>query len=548
MPSSYAWNGWTFSAVLISLLVSLPILTIIFNLFQPSGATWQHILDTVLKNYIFNTVLLMLAIGTITSICGLSMAWIITNFNFPGSKLADWLLILPLSIPTYIMAYTYAGIFDYSGFFAFAVRNVFGIMYYGFDIMNIYGVVMIMSLVLYPYVYVITKSSFQLQSKNILEVSRLLGCTSWNAFFKVAIPVSRPALVGGLSLVLMEVLNDYGAVKYFGVPTFTTGIFRAWFSLGDSQSAINLSAILVVFVLFLLVFERIQRGQAQYDMGAATHRPLMKQTLRGWQGWACTLFCFIPILLGFILPVLQLIYWAWQTGHSLITHDYWIMVFNSFGLAFGAALLCVITGTLLIYSVRLNYNYFMRGLSKLATMGYSIPGAVIAVGIMIPLITTDRLLGNAFAYLFEWNTGLILSGTVFILILAYLVRFLTVGYNAIDAGFKKVGFKLTEVSRLLGASPMRTLFTINLPLVKSALFSAGLLVFVDVVKELPITLILRPFNFHTLATRAFELASDELVAQSAGASLMIIATGILPVILLNKLSTRGQAFHGVVED
>ncbi len=524
-------------AILIVLFIATPILTIIFHIFQGPGETMQHLARTVLSDYIFNTLFLMAGVGILSLIIGLSTAWLITTCNFPGRSYFEWALILPLAVPTYIIAFTYAGIFDYAGPFQ-NLFSLFGLTAPRINIMSLWGVVFIMSFVLYPYVYVIARASFTNQSKTILESSRILGAGAFRSFFSVALPVIRPAVVGGVSLVLMEVLNDYGAVKYYGISTFTTGIFRAWLSLGDFNAAIYLSTILMLFVLVLIIIERVQRGKARFDEGGTINRPIRRYKLSKVQKTSCFIVCSIPLIFGFLVPLMQLLTWSYQTAHKIINVQFFELVVNSFTVALTAALFCVLVAIVLIYAVKLNQKILIRGLAKISILGYSIPGAVIAVGVMIPLLFIDKSLISTLERITGGTFGLILSGTTFALIFAYVVRFLAVGYNPIDSGFKKVCNNLDEASRSLGISPLKTLLKIDLPLIKSTIFSGALLVFVDVLKELPLTLILRPFNFDTLATKAFELAGDEMVAESANPAIIIIATGILPIIFLSSLISK----------
>jgi iron(III) transport system permease protein len=530
-------NGWTVILLLLALLIGLPIYTLLFKLFDgnSSGEVWSHLVDTVLTNYIVNSVGLVIVVSILTLLIGVSSAWVVSVCDIPFRRHFEWVLILPLAIPSYIAAYTYAGIFDYTGPIQTFLRDNgwIGVQY--IDIMNFWGIAVVMSLVLFPYVYVVARSSFINQSATLLEASRILGSSSTKTFFKIALPITRPAIIGGLSLVLMEVLNDYGAVKYFGINTFTTGIFRAWFSLGDPGAAINLSGILMLFIFLLISAERWQRGKNVLDEGGHTGRHLKRYQLKGWKKVAAWLICFIPLFLGFIAPVFQLILWSAQTIHKIINPDFMMLMLNSFGLALMAASLCVAISLVILYAVRINPSPFFKLLSKLVSLGYSIPGAVIAIGIMIPMLGFDKILIEFWSNTFDTKIGLIFSGTLFALTFAYVVRFLTVAINPIDAAFKKHSNSMDEAAHSLGAGSIKTLWKVNLPLIKSALVSGGILVFVDILKELPLTLILRPFNFHTLATKAYELASDEMVAESATPSLIIILIGVVPIILLNRL-------------
>ncbi|MCC5932238.1 MAG: iron ABC transporter permease [Cyclobacteriaceae bacterium] len=528
---------WQLVAFLNTGLILLPILTIIWFLLDGPGETWEHLAETVLADYILNSLIIIAGTGLISVILGISTAWVVSTCKFPMRKFFEWSLVLPLAIPTYIIAFAYAGIFDYTGSLQTLLRNA-GLVF-ELDIMNIQGIVFILAFVLYPYVYVIARASFLQRSRSMLEAGRLMGSSSWRTFFKISLPVARPAIIGGLSLVIMEVLNDYGAVKYYGVNTFTTGIFRAWFSLGDINAAVYLSALLIVTILIVMGIERWQRGQARFDdEGQKKGKPPVRYKLNSMQQFLSFLICIIPLALGFVFPVVQLTIWAVQSFDKIVTTNFVQLILNSFGLAAISAVVCVIISIILIYSNRIHQSLWMKGLTKTSTIGYSIPGAVIAVGIMIPVLRLDKFITQWFENLLNIELGLLLTGTLFILVYAYTVRFLAVAYNSVDAGFKKIPEGLTEASRSLGKSTFITLIRVNLPLLKASAISGALLVFVDVLKELPLTLILRPFNFSTLATRAFELASDERIGESAGPALIIVFTGILPVILLSRLVTK----------
>jgi iron(III) transport system permease protein len=540
-------NGWSFALIALVLIIGLPIYTLFFKLFdKTTESVWSHLVETVLTDYILNSIGLVILVSILTLLMGISSAWIVSTCRIPFRRQFEWMLILPLAIPTYIAAYTYAGIFDYTGPIQVFLRDIgFSELVY-IDIMNFWGVAVVMALVLFPYVYVVARSTFMSQSATLLEASRILGSSSWKTFFKIALPISRPAIIGGLSLVMMEVLNDYGAVKYYGVSTFTTGIFRAWFSFGDPNSAINLSGILMVFIFIMIMAERLQRGRTKFDEGARIGRQLKRYQLKGWKKFFAWLVCFIPLFLGFIAPVFQLILWSFQTIKKIIDFEFLVLMANSFGLALLAAALCVTFSIIILFAVKVNKNRFFSLLAKFAALGYSIPGAVIAIGIMIPLLGFDKFLISTWEHSFNLKIGLIFSGTIFALTFAYVVRFLTVSSNPIEAAFKKTGDSIDEASYSLGAGSFKTLLKVNLPLIKSALISGGILVFVDILKELPLTLILRPFNFHTLATKAYELASDEMIAESATPSLIIIVIGTIPIIILNRLMKTSKSDGSII--
>lgn len=533
--SYYWWNKWTGYSLLILLLVATPLFTIFIKLFDKPGGSWSHIANNLLFGYFQNTILLLIGVAFFTFLLGVSTAWLVSNYEFPGRKYFEWLLILPLGFPGYIMAYTYVGILDYTGPVQSFLRNTFDIHFKGsvIDIMNLPGAIFILSITLFPYVFLISRSSFLQQSKTLQEASFLLGANRMRTFFKVALPMARPAIVAGIALASMEVLNDYGTVKYFGVNTFTTGIFRAWFSLGDSSTAIYLAAILMMFVFVILYLESLQRGNRQYSAVNGIQKPTArihptwgKKIL--YTGISLTIF-----LISFLFPFLQLLHWVSLTYTKVVNNDFFLLIYRSFGLAAVSGLIIVIFSVILLYALRLSPFKWVKNISKVATLGYAIPGAVIAVGVMIPFIALDKWIYGSF--LSSKTAGLFFSGTLFALVFAYIVRFMAVGYNPVEAGFQKIGIHINEASRLLGIRSTKTLWKIDLPLIKTSLVSGIILVFVDVLKELPLTLILRPFNYQTLATKAFDMATNEMIAESANAALIIILTGIIPIIFLNRL-------------
>lgn len=530
----YWWNKWTGWAFFIVLLISLPLFTLFFNIFDPPGTNWAHLKENLLYDYILNTLLLLFGVAACTFILGVSTAWIISSYNFPGRRYFEWLLILPLGFPGYIMAFTYTGLLDYAGPIQSFMRNSLNVTVEGgiLDIMNLPGAIFIFSVTLFPYVYLIARASFLQQSKTLQEASTLLGSNSVRTFFKVALPMARPAVFGGIALASMEVLNDYGVVKYFGISTFTTGIFRTWFSMGDSSTAIYLAAILMVFVLFILFVENWQRGNRRYVPTNAMTKPMDRSNVSLATKYILTGTCSLIFLISFLIPLMQLLYWVTLTYHKVVNWEFFVLIYRSFFLALFTGAAIVILSLILLYAVRLNPFQWVRKTIKVATLGYAVPGAVIAVGIMIPLLGLDKILAHHFSM---DGLSLVLSGTLFALVFAYTVRFMAVGYNSIDSGFHKVGIHVNEASRLLGAGTWKTLIKIDLPLMKSSLFTGILLVFVDVLKELPLTLILRPFNYQTLATKAFDMATNEMIAESANAALVIILTGIIPIIFLNRL-------------
>jgi iron(III) transport system permease protein len=536
-------NGWSLFALIVASLVAVPIGFVLSGVFRPAGEIWQHLAETVLWRYIGNTAWLMLGVGIGTALGGVGSAWLVTMCRFPGRRIFEWVLLLPLAMPAYVIAYTYAGMFEFAGPVQTALREWFGWSrddYWFPEVRSLGGAVGMLTFVLYPYVYMLSRAAFLEQSVCVLEIGRVLGRGPWRCFAGVALPLARPAIVAGVALALMETLSDYGAVQYFGVDTFTTGIFRTWFGLGAPAAATQLAAILLVFVLVLLIVERWSRGEARFHHTTSRYRPLPRIQLYGAKATLAFLFCATPIMLGFLLPGGQLLLWALETAPEMMDAAFARLAWNSIGLAAAAALLAVSVAVLLAYGLRLGSTRLGMMATRVAATGYAVPGIVVAVGVMLPFAWLDNTIDAWMRAQFGISTGLLLSGTLFALLFAYLVRFLAISFNTVEASLVKVTPNMDSAARTLGLRPAATLLRVHAPIMWGSLLTAALLVFVDVMKELPATLIMRPFNFNTLAVRTFELASDERLADSAPAALAIVAVGILPVILLSRAIARSR--------
>ncbi|RKZ96268.1 MAG: iron ABC transporter permease [Gammaproteobacteria bacterium] len=536
-------DRWQLGILAITLLFAIPVFTVFSFVFQDSGDVWNHLAETVLSDYIINSLLLMLGVSFGTLSIGITTAWLTSLCEFPGRKLFQWALLLPLAMPAYIIAYTYTGMLDFSGPLQTILRDTFnwGARDYWFpEIRSIGGAMMMLSLVLYPYVYLLTRAAFLEQSSVTLEASRSLGMGSWKSFFAIALPMARPAIVTGLSLALMETLADFGTVEYFAVSTFTTGIFRTWFGLGDVSAASQLASILLLFVFVLIVIERFSRRQARYHQhfGHQAHAKRIQLTFK--QGWLAFIACLIPLLLGFALPFAQLSVWTFETAEEMINSDFYTLVFNSLSLAIITAILALLLALFMSYGQRLKNSAVIHMMVRIASMGYAIPGTVIAIGIIIPFAWFDNTLDDWSRNQFDFSTGLILSGTLFALVFSYLVRFLAVSVGAVESSLGKIKPSMDDAARSMGYKPLQVLKKIHIPIMRSTLLTAVLLVFVDVLKELPATLLLRPFNFNTLAVRAYELAADERLADASSAAIMIVLTGIIPVILLSLSISKNR--------
>ncbi len=534
---------WSLVIVVLATALALPVFVIVSFLFVPAGEVWRHLADTVLVDYVTNSLLLMLGVAAGTLLTGVGCAWLTSMCNFPGRSFFEWALLLPMAMPAYIIAYAYTGLLDFPGPLQTALRARTGLGYgeYWFpEIRSLQGAVAMLSLVLYPYVYLLARAAFLNQSLCVLEVSRTLGNGPWRTFFSVALPLARPGIVAGLSLALMETLADYGTVQYFGVSTFTTGIFRTWFGLDNTAAAAQLSAILLGFILVLIAMERISRRSALYHHTSQRHQAIRRYPLRGHRAAAAVAFCILPLALGFMVPAGQLAFWTFTIAGGSIDSAFLQLLRNSLMLAAAAALLALVLALFFAYGRRVFRSRAVSVSVTAAGMGYAIPGTVIAVGVIIPFAWIDNRLDAWTRTAFDWSTGLLLSGTLAALMFAYLVRFLAVSLQTVEAGLAKIRPSMDEVARSMGYAPMRALQKIHVPMLSGALLTALLLVFVDVLKELPATLILRPFNFNTLAVRAYELASDERLADSAPAALTIVLAGLLPVILISRSITQSR--------
>jgi iron(III) transport system permease protein len=467
--------------------------------------------------------------------------------RFPGSAVLEWALILPLALPAYVMAYAYTDFLQFTGPLQSQLRALtgWGAADYWFpEIRSLGGAVAMLTLVLYPYVYLLARAAFLEQSICALEVSRTLGCGPWGSFFRVALPLARPAVAGGVSLALMETVADFGTVSFFGVQTFTTGIVRAWFSIGDRVAAAQLSAALLSVVFIVLVLERTSRGPAQYHHTTGRYQRLPAQRLRGLRAALAGFACALPLLFGFLLPAAILLALSIDEGAAQLSTRFLRLAANSITLATITALLAVALAILMAYGSRLRPGPLARLANRVAALGYAVPGTVIAVGVLLPFALLDNSIDALFRALFGISTGLLLTGTIAALVFAYLVRFLAVSLNTVEASLGKIRSSLDDAARNLGQGPFGTLTLIHAPLMWGSLLTAALVVFVDVMKELPATLIMRPFNFDTLAVQAYNMASDERLREAALPSLAIVAVGILPLILLSRSIARARPGSG----
>ena len=515
------FNKSSLLIVIISLLLAIPVFTILISLFKGTGEMWEHIISYFLIDYIQNSLILLLGSGIICFVIGTSSAWVVSRYKFKGRKIVEWLLFMPLAIPSYIVAYSYVGLFGYGGSFIKFIN------YLGFnsidniEMMNIYGLVWVLSFSLYPYVYASTRLIFQSYPTRLKDTASLLGASKNKYFFKIALPLASPAIIGGLFLVFMEVLNDYGAAKYYGINTFTTGIFRTWTALEDLQSSIYLSAILVVLVFVLVLIVKWLRGRRSYNLktyNSNDQDEIYMKDLKGLKKIIFLTIAFVPILFGFLFPFLQLIIWGLQTFESMFNSELLNIGIQTLFLGLSTSIITVFLATSLIYLSKWNYLKQLNITSKLATLGYVIPGAIIGIGV----IKSSHSITEYFSTYHNIKIGYIIYNSILVLIYAYVFRFIAVAFNSIESNTLKLSKSLSESSNLLGFGKIKTFFKIDFPLIKNALLTSFILVFIDVIKELPLTLILKPYNLSTLAIKAYEYAEDERVAEAALPALFLI--------------------------
>jgi iron(III) transport system permease protein len=527
----------TVTAVLVALSIAMPVVAVLQNIFVSASDTWSHLAHTVLGDYVVNSLLLMVGVAVGVTVGGVLTAWITTMCRFPGRRVFEWALLLPMAMPAYVMAYAYTDLMQFAGPVQSALREWMGWragQYWFPDIRSLGGAVCMFSLVLYPYVYLLARAAFLEQSDSMLEMARVSGYGPWGTFRRVALPLARPGIAAGVALALMETLADFGTVSYFGVQTFTTGIFRAWFSLGDHTAAAQLSAVLLAFVFAVLMLERLTRARAGFH--SSSHRKALRNVypLRGAAAVLAFVFCAIPLVFGFLLPLAIMLRMAVTSGDAQFGARYVQLTFNTVTLATLTAVLAVLLALAAGYAAR-SSSGVVRIANRVASMGYAVPGAVIAVGVLIPITRLDRVMASVVESFTGANPGLILTGGIAALVYAYLVRFFAVSLQTVEAGLSKITLNMDSAARSLGCGPAATLRRVHAPLLWRSALTAGLLVWVDVMKELPATFVMRPFNFDTLAVQAYNLASDERLAEASTAVVTIVAVGLVPLIVMARM-------------
>jgi iron(III) transport system permease protein len=528
------------AAAIIAAVLALPILGLALGALAPGVAgVWSHLLDTVLPRYVANSVILAVSVGAGAGVLGAACAWLVAAFEFPGRRWLAWALVLPLATPAYVLAYAYTDFLQFSGPVQTGLRELTGWRareYWFPEIRSLPGAACVLTLVLFPYVYLPVRAAFVERSPNLMHAARLAGLDAWQAFRRVALPLTRPALATGVALAVMETLADYGVVSYFAVETLTTGVFKAWFSLGDRAAAAQLSLLLLAAVMLMLWLERASRGHVRFQGAGSASAPAHR--LSGAKGGAATMICLLPVVLGFVLPVAILLRLAWRETAFGGLGRYATLVGNSFAAAGLAAGLAVVAALALGYAARLQPQVWVRFSVRVAGLGYAVPGAVLAVAILVPLAHFDNALDGFLQAHWGVKSGLLLTGSMAALIYAYVVRFLALALGNVEAGLARITPAMDEAARTLGCGPLEAAVRVHAPLLARALLIGALLVFVDALKELPATLVLRPFHFDTLATQAYNFAKDERLGEAALPSLTIVLVGLLPVILVSQALTR----------
>jgi iron(III) transport system permease protein len=536
-------NVWSIGAVVIAALVLAPILSVVWIALHPIENIWPHLLATTLPRYLSNTLILMVSVGTLSAAVGMGSAWLTTMYIFPGVRWFQWLLLLPLSIPAYLGAYGLVDFLEYAGPVQTGLRELMGYRsgrdYWFPEIRSIYMAIVVLTAALCPYVYLLARAALREHSGGSYEVARALGAGPFKRFWRVGVPLARPAIAAGVAIVMMETASDFGTVEFFAVQTLTTGIFNTWLESNNAGGAAQISGVVLLLVLLLVAFERIGRRKYRYHNAARQTRSVVAMPLRGVAAWGASLLCFIPFAIGFLLPASVLSYHAITTPEAWYNRGLLQALGNTLIVGASAAVLTVVAALFLVYAVRLSGKRLPRLLLPITTIGYAAPGAVLGVGVLIPMASADHLLADWVEQVFERDIGLLMTGTGFAIVFAYSVRFFAIAQGAVDAAMGRVAPSLPLAARSLGQTARGALQRVYLPLIRGSVGTALLLVFVDCVKELPATLLLRPFNFNTLATRVYEQASLENLPDAAPAAILVILVGLSAVLLLARAQRKG---------
>jgi len=538
--SSKIFSVW-YGIPLFTLLFFLsPILIILSSVFADYSENWSHIYEYVLADYILNSLFLVSGVSLLVMIIGSLTAWLVTNYQFFGKRFFEWGLILPLAIPPYILAYTFTGLFDSYGTMNEIARSLFNLQQNEMlfpNIRNIYGAIIVFSFTLYPYVYLICRTAFLNQSRSMFEVGRTLGLSQVSIFLKLALPLVRPALIAGTMIVAMETLSDFGAVDHFAISTFTTGIFRTWYGMYDLTTAMQLSSMLLIFITFCLIIERTSRKNANYSTIGSNFKPTQVKRLSSIGSSVCFFICFIPIFIGFILPILEILNWALRFNTSFFNEQFFSISLNTVLLSILSAILCTFIAMIINFSIRYKNSSVIKSINPFLNIGYAVPGLILAVGIVQLFVFLDNNILNSFE-------GYFLTGSLFGLIFAYIIKSYALANSTYEAGYQKISQAIDDSARVLKSKGLNLLFRVHFPILKTSFFTSILLVTSEVVKELPATLILRPFNFETLAVSTYIYASEERMVEAAAPATAIILIGLIPIFFISQMIRTSRLEKG----
>ena len=531
MSFSKILSPWYVLPIITLLIFLAPILIILSSIFSDYSDNWEHIYNYVLIDYVINSIVLVSGVSVLVMAIGSVTAWVVTNYNFFGKKFFEWGLILPLAIPPYILAYTFTGLFDSYGTANEIARDLFNLQQSAVlfpNIRNIYGAIIVFAFTLYPYVYLICRTAFLNQSKSMFEVGRTLGLSQTLIFFRLALPLVRPALIAGTMIVAMETLSDFGAVDHFAVSTFTTGIFRTWYGMYDLTTAMQLASMLLIFITFCLIIERTSRRNASYDSVSSNFKPSPVQKLDSLKSFACFLVCFLPIFIGFLLPILEILNWALSLNSGFFDKQFLSISSNTILLSVTSAILCTFIAMMINFSIRYKNSPLLKFINPFLNIGYAVPGLILAVGIVQLFVFVDSKLLNSLE-------GYFLTGSIFGLIFAYVIKSYALANSTYEAGYQKINKVIDDSARVLKSRGFNLLYRVHFPILKTSFFTSILLVTSEVVKELPATLILRPFNFETLAVSTYIYASEERMIEAAAPATAIILIGLIPIYFISKM-------------
>jgi len=537
-------DPWRIGTFVIALVALLPVLAILWLAIFPTENIWPHLISTSLPRYLQNTILLMLGVGVSVFLTGVSTAYFVSHYEFPLRKYFEWLLLLPLAFPAYVIAYMYTDLLEFAGPVQHSLRELFGWQlasdYWFPNVRSMGGAIMLMGLVLYPYVYLMARASFIEQSSYLSDVSRLTGRNQFKTFMFVSLPIARPAIAIGVALALMETLNDFGTVDFFSIHTLTAGLYDVWLNMGNLGGAAQIASVMLFFVIILLALEFAGRRRSRFYQSATRYMRKQRISLQGKYKWLAFMICAAPVMFGFVVPLVMLLNYAIRYFEQSWNPGFRSYAFNSIFVSVCASLICISLAVLVCYARRLHKDTMTGIAARIASLGYAMPGAVLAVGVVIPLASFDNAVDSFFRQYFGLSTGLLLTGTTFALVMTYTIRFMAISIGSVESSMSKISESVDMAARTLGHPTFRTLRLFHLPLLKGGILTAALIVFVDCMKELPATLLLRPFNFDTLATHVYQFASDEMIGQSALGSLVIVLSGLLPIILLSRTISDTQ--------